>query len=527
MAALLPFVCLLAAASALHYMDPSQTVDARVADLLSRMTLEEKVAQMLNPVGSSDGPGGFQVNASEVLSRYSATGLGTLYIGINGCPNKLSDYDCHNFVQESIINSSRLHIPVSFIGETLVAGASGGTIFPQPVLRGAGFNLELEARIGESIARQARLGGIDRGLSPVLQVDTDVRFGRFEEAYGEDPYLVSAFGVAVATALQGGSGGPRTYVPSGSVSCEAKHAMAYGVGGRDWYRADLSNRTLFDMYARPWRAAIQQAGLRGLMVAHNQVGDLPLHGNKFILTDVLRNWFGGGAAGNGGAMLFGSDWGNIGGIHSYGIAGDAAASGMLAAWSGMDNEMSPPPLTLATLVDSVNAGLISAKYIDRAAANNLREKFATGLFDGAWRINATAAAAGLDAAADRALAYESAAEGIVLLKNDGRLLPLAPLGAGKTVALLGPLMACQPGEPYPCLAQQGVGGHYTQYGANVVTLGAAIANASAAQGFKVVAAVGGNIDNHNVSGIPAALAAAAAADVLVVAVGDSIPCVWR
>ena len=508
----------------LPYLDPSLTVDERVADLLPRMTLEEKVAQMLNPVGNIDGPGNFAVNATNVLQTYGATGLGTLYIGIGGCPQQLYGYACHNYVQQQMIATSRLHIPVSFIGETLVAGAAGGTIFPQPVLRGAGFNLALEARIGESIARQARLGGIDRGLSPVLQVDQDVRFGRYEEAYSEDPFLVSEFGVAVATALQGGVGGPRTYVPNASLSCEAKHALAYGYGGRDWYGADLSNRTLFDVYTRPWRAAIQRAGLRGLMVAHNEVNGLPLHGNKFILTDVLRNWFGGGDSGNGGRMLFGSDWGNINGIHSYGIAGNSSAAGMLAAWAGMDNEMQPPPMTLATLVDSVRAGWIAEKYIDRAAGNNLAEKFATGLFDGQWQVNASAAAANLDLPADRALAYQSAAEGITLLKNDGKALPLRGLGTAlKTIALLGPLMACQAGEQYPCLAQQGVGGHYTQYGAPITTLGAAITNASAGLGFRVVSAVGANIDDHNVSGIPAALAAAGEADVLVVAVGDTIP----
>ena len=171
---------LLAVTAAHVYQDPTQTVDDRVANLLSLMTLEEKVAQMLNPVGSTDGPGHFSVNATNVLETYGATGLGTLYTGISGCPSSMYGLDCQNYLQGSIVNSSRLHIPVSFIGETLVAGASGGTIFPQPVLRGAGFDLALEARIGASIARQARLGGIDRGLSPVLQVDTDVRFGRFE-----------------------------------------------------------------------------------------------------------------------------------------------------------------------------------------------------------------------------------------------------------------------------------------------------------------------------------------------------------
>lgn len=212
------------------YLDPSATVDARTADLISRMNLEEMVAQMLNPVGSSDNPnGGFAVNVSNLLSRYNATGLGTVYTGVGGCPraNSTSRLACQNYLQRSIMASSRLNLPISFIGETLSSGCSGATIFPQPVLRGSSFDVSLESRIGESIARQARLGGIDRGLSPVLQVDTDSRFGRFEESYSEDPFLVSVFGVAVATALQGGAEGPHEYVATNaSVSCEAKHALA-------------------------------------------------------------------------------------------------------------------------------------------------------------------------------------------------------------------------------------------------------------------------------------------------------------
>ena len=168
-----------AAAARPLYKDAAASVDARTADLLSRMTLEEKVAQLLNPVGSSDNPnGGFNVNAEEILLHYNATGLGTVYSGV-ACnsthPDRLS---CQNYLQETIMASSRLNIPISFISETLVSGASGATIFPQPVLRGCAFNVELESRIGESIARQARLGGTDRGLSPVLNVDSDARFGR-------------------------------------------------------------------------------------------------------------------------------------------------------------------------------------------------------------------------------------------------------------------------------------------------------------------------------------------------------------
>lgn len=439
------------------YKDKSQPISARVGDLLSRMTLEEKVAQMLNPVGNQDGPGNFGVNASYLLKNFGATSLGTVYSGVR-CDHISDRIECQNYLQSMMLNSSRLGIPISFIGETLVSGTNGGTIFPQPVLRGATFNVELEAQIGTSIARQARLGGIDRGLSPVLQVDTDVRFGRFEESYAEDPFLVSTMGVAVATALQGSTSGPSTYVVDTShISCEAKHALAYGFGGRDWYGADMTNRSLFDLYARPWRAAIQKAGLRGLMVAHNEVNGLPLHGNPFILTTVLREWFGEGNP----YLLIASDWGNVGQIPSYGVQQDLSHAAMLAAYAGLDNEMSPPPGGLITLTKSVQDGLINIKYIDRAASNNLAEKFATGLFDGAAILNASAFANDLDLPSDRALAYKVASEGITLLKNDAKLLPLTGLGtAFKKVALLGPLGGCVPGERSPCLAEQGMGAYF-------------------------------------------------------------------
>lgn len=204
---------------------------------------------------------------------------------------------------------------------------------------------------------------------------------------------------------------------------------------------------------------------------------------------------------------------------------------MQAAWSGLDNEMCPPPSPTATLVASAKAGLIAMKYIDRAAGNNLREKFAARLFDtvnGApgWFVNTTAAAAVADTPGDRALAYAVASEGVALLKNDvraatgARVLPLA-LRAGTRVALLGPAAGCVAGERAPCLAETAMGGHYTSYGARIVTLVEAAGNASGVA--SVAHVVGANIDDDDESGVPAAVAAATAADVVIVAVGDSIP----
>ena len=262
------------------YKLADQPVDDRVSDLLSRMTVEEKVAQMLNPVMAS---------YEYFAANFSNTSVGTIYSGLGGATCG-STYACQNAIQALFLNSSRLGIPASFIGETLHSGGcSGGTIFPVPVLLGASFDVDLVSRIGTSIARQARACGIDRGLSPVLQVDTDPRFGRFEEAYGEDPFLVSVMGVAMAAAHQGNVLGPSAYINDTEVSlpmtlactqlpskppsravqhfaCEAKHALAYGYGGRDWYRADMTETYLFDVYGRPWRDFLRKAGGRGLMV---------------------------------------------------------------------------------------------------------------------------------------------------------------------------------------------------------------------------------------------------------------------
>jgi beta-glucosidase-like glycosyl hydrolase len=508
------------------YRDPTASVNARTADLLSRMTLAEKVAQLQNPVGSQDGPGNFGVNASYLLARFGSTGVGTVYSGV-ACDDGKRGYECQNELQAAMIAQSRLGIPISFISETLVAGAGGATIFPQPVLRGAAFNVGLESRIGESIGRQARIGGTDRGLSPVLQVDTDARFGRFEESYGEDPFLVGTLGAAVAFALQGGAAGPNEYVPAGRISCEAKHAIAYGFGGRDWYGADMSTRHLLDVYAKPWRFFMREGGGRGAMMAHNEVNGFPNHGSRAVMVDILRNLFGNGPGSNstGDSFLLASDWGNTCAVASYGVAEDGDHAAMLAVWSGLDNEMSPPPGCLRSLEASVSAGLINVSYIDRAAGNNLREKFATGLFDGAWYVNATDVETQLDLPADRALAYEAAAEGIVLAQNlpvNGRpLLPLTGLGSSiKSIALIGPCGGCVAGEKYPCLAEQCMGGHYTQYGARISTPLSALANLS---GVSLAHVVGANIDNGDTSGIAAAVAAAQAADVVLVAVGDSIP----
>lgn len=214
------------------YRDPNATVDERVADLLARMTLEEKVAQLLHPWPS-------KLNASAAIQLYGATGLGALYGWGVELPG-LNTTASINVLQETFFNTSRLGIPVTLVAETLHSSVTGGTAFPNPTLLASSWNTSLVAAVGAVIAAEARASGVQRGFAPVLQVTTDPRFGRFEEAFGEDPLLVSAMGVAMVLGQQGAPVGPSAYAddPTAKLSCEAKHAVAYGYSGRDWYRAD-------------------------------------------------------------------------------------------------------------------------------------------------------------------------------------------------------------------------------------------------------------------------------------------------
>jgi beta-glucosidase len=288
------------------------------------MSLEEKVNQLLNPWPT-------KYKCSDVLAQFSSTGVGALYAyAITDCDgNGMDHYDSLNYLQERLLNASRLGIPVATISETLHSSVDGGTAFPNPTLLGQTWDVALVEAAGAVIGLEARTAGVTRGFAPVLQVVTDPRFGRYEEAFGEDPFLVSRFGVAMTRGQQG-TGGPSQYLEDvAHVSNEAKHAIAYAVSGRDWYRADITTRTLMDVYARPWKAVIAEAGLRALMVTHPEVAGLPMHGNGPVLTGVLRGLFGGDE------LLFASDAGDVEAIQSHGITTSTNESAIYALTAGV------------------------------------------------------------------------------------------------------------------------------------------------------------------------------------------------
>jgi beta-glucosidase len=180
---------------------------------------------------------------------YLNTSIGAVPCATGGTKEGI---ETQNAIQQQFLNQSRLAIPVTFHTETLHSAVSRGTIFPMPVMQGSTWDAPLVGLVGASIGTQTRAGGSDRGFSPEINVCTDPRFGRTEENFGEDPALVAAMGIAAVQGLQGGStGGPSEYLPKGSIISEAKHAAAYGYGGKDGAAADLSPRTLHDIYLRP------------------------------------------------------------------------------------------------------------------------------------------------------------------------------------------------------------------------------------------------------------------------------------
>jgi beta-glucosidase len=230
------------------YKTPGAPVDSRVNDLVKRMNIDEKVNQLVLPFGAKF-PQDYQ--------GFNKSGLGGSY-PLTALPGE-QWWETRNNWQRNAVENTRLGIPTSFIEETLhSSGNKGkGTNFPMPCLQGSTWNQELVQSAAEVIALEASVAGIDRGFSPVLHFCTDPRFGRCEESFSEDPYIVSTMGVAATTGLAGpgAAGAASTYLPEPDrhIATEAKHYAAYAYCGRDGgCPAEISQNTLYDVYLKPW-----------------------------------------------------------------------------------------------------------------------------------------------------------------------------------------------------------------------------------------------------------------------------------
>ena len=395
-------------ASAARYLDPKADIEERVNDLLSRMTLEEKIAQLQCTLK--------KIEWGKNLTVNGLGGIGPLLR--SSMPKEAAEKA--NEIQKLAVESTRLRIPILIHDEALhgLIG-NGATSFPQAIGLAASWDTELVGNVASAIAKETRSRGIRQVLSPVINIARDVRWGRVKETYGEDPYLQSRLAVAFCKNIE-----------DAGVITTPKHFVAnYGDGGRDSYPIHLSERELREVYFPPFKAAFQEANAWSVMASYNAIDDIPCSANKWLLTDVLRKEWG-----FKGIVV--SDYGSVSGImDKHHVAATPKEGAAKAVEAGLDMELPDIYFYGDPLLQAAKEGSVSMKAIDEAARNVLRTKFRLGLFENPY-TDPQAAPAANDSPEHRALAREAARRAIVLLRNEENVLPLKK--EIKSIALIGP-----------------------------------------------------------------------------------------
>src|SRR5438270_1463851 len=409
------------------YLDPAQPVERRVEDLLGRMTLEEKVAQMLclwqgkRAITGRDGrfdparaPKWFRIGVGRIERPGEGHGA-------------RAEAEFTNAIQRWVKDSTRLGIPVLFHEEALHGlEAEQATSFPQAIALASTWNPELVERVFAAAAAEARARGVHQVLAPVIDVARDPRWGRIEETYGEDPYLAARIGVAAVRGFQGaGAVGPA------HVLATLKHMTGHSQpeSGTNVGPAPYGERTLRDVFLYPFEVVIKEAGARSVMPSYNEVDGIPSHANRWLLHDVLR-----GEWGFDGVIV--SDWFAIPQLADlHHVATDRADAARRALAAGVDVEL-PDAQAYGTLVDQVRQGRVTEAAIDSAVRRLLRPKFELGLFEKPF-VDPDRADRLSGADTSRSLALAAARQAITLLKNDRALLPLQADRLSR-VAVIGP-----------------------------------------------------------------------------------------
>ncbi|MDP5273977.1 beta-glucosidase family protein [Chengkuizengella axinellae] len=418
----------------LLYTDPNQPIDVRVEDLLSRMTLEEKAGQMTQVnvtklQGSSEWDAG-PLNDEWLVKTFKDYHVGSVLSGGGTTPvsNEPKLWaEMTNEIQKSAIENSRLGIPIIY-GVDAVHGHNnviGATIFPHNLGLAASRNTDLIEELGASTAKSVRATGIHWNFAPVADVGRDLRWGRFYETFGEDPYLVTKMATASIIGQQG-----EDISSNENVAATAKHFLGYSqpLNGQDRSSGEIPLRTLREVFYPPFEDAIEN-GAKTVMVNSGSINGVPVHASQYLLTDVLR-----GEMGFEGVIV--TDWEDIIRLHSqYHITDNYKDSIARSINAGVDMSMVPVGIEDYTknLIDAVNEELIPMERFDDAVSRILTLKFELGLFENPY-IDAEQTEA-LTLNQDRELARQAAVESLTLLENDG-ILPLTT--DIKTILVTGP-----------------------------------------------------------------------------------------
>src|SRR5579884_103412 len=424
--ALLTVVCicglLFAQETSPQYRNAHLAIEQRVADLLSRMTLEEKIEQIA---------GGRSRAILDNTGKFKPEDAPAAFRRLHSNDSDFSPHDSavlRNAAQRYLIEKTRLGIPAIFQGEALHGFMqNGSTSFPQALGLASTWDPDLVREVFNAAGDEMASSGVNQAFTPVLDLARDPRWGRTEETYGEDPYLAAHIGVAAVEGLQG----PNEMIDRHHVMATAKHFAVHGEpeGGTNTAPGNFSERLIREDFFVPFRAAVEEAHAGSVMASYNEINGIPSHVNEWLLDEVLRQEWGFRgyvtSDGNGLQML----------VQVHHVAADFADAARQALAAGVDYDLSSGSV-FRTLLDQVKQGRVPEWQIDRAAARVLATKFRLGLFDDPY-VDPGYAAKTTNSAEHRQLAEKTAEEAIVLLKNDGALLPL-DVSKLKTIAVIGP-----------------------------------------------------------------------------------------
>ena len=420
------------------YQNEKAPVAERVRDLLVRMTLEEKVAQLQSGVNMpAFGPQASalfkkdQLN-EEMVKQSLGNGLGTYafldeFMSMNaGGPKE--GVEKRNLLQTWVMKNTRLGIPIMFHGEALHGSAvKGATSFPQAIALGSTWDPDLLKEMFTAVAQEARATGNTLVLAPVLDLSRDPRYGRVEEMYSEDPYLVGQLGVAAVHGLQGD---PKA-LDQDHVFATAKHFIhGQPENGTNVGPNDFSERTMRSVFLYPFQQVVEKGQIEAVMPSYNENnGGIPSHENQWLLKQILRREWGF-------TGLTVSDYFAVEQLNTLQhVAIDKPAAGVLALNSGVDMEL-PSPSGYTDLAAAVRKGRVATKDLDAAVARVLTAKFRAGLFEHPYSDPQRAVEV-MGSKQHGEFARKVADESIVLLKNKDNALPLDPAKI-KTLAVIGP-----------------------------------------------------------------------------------------
>lgn len=461
-------------------------IEARVDSVLALMTLEEKIGQMAQYSCNWDVTGPVM---SDDFYPYLKQGLvGSIFNGytVEGVRK----------LQDMALADSRLKIPILF-GFDVVHGYR--TIFPMSLAESCSWDLELMKRTARIAAEEATASGISWTFAPMVDISRDPRWGRVMEGAGEDTYLGSLIAEARVKGFQG-----ENLADVNTLLACVKHFAAYGAGeaGRDYNTVDMSERTLYEVFLPPFKAA-QDAGVATFMASFNEIGGVPATASKYLMTDILRDQW------NFGGFVV-TDYTGTNELVPHGVAADEKEAGELAVNAGIDMDMTGAVFS-KYLLQSVKEGKVSEDRIDDAVRHILEQKFLLGLFDDPYRY--------LDSVREKETimkpeflqtARDAAARSIVLLKNDN-LLPISK-DKNMTVALIGPFVN----------NRESLNGEWGGRGVRdeSVTLFEGLQEKYKGTGVKFIVADGADLTTDNKAGFSEALAAARRADVVIAAMGE-------